>query len=711
MSCVILLAYLLSSCGQPSAPHTSTGQAVRSGRSVRVGVYQNKPKVFWNEAGQAAGLFIELLERIAAAEGWTLVYTPCAWPDCQQALTDGEIDLMPDVAYSAERDAIFDFHRTPVLESWSRVYAAPRSRIAQMSDLNGRRVAVLRGSIQESMLEQLMSGFGYEVERVPTGSFDQAFERVADGQADAAVANHLFGDFYCPEYGLVKTAIDFGPVKLYYATAVGRAPDLLAAIDRRLEDWIPQRGSPYYTTLGHWAQLQTRFGVPPVVFWVLGGVGTLLLAASGATVLLRRQVRIRTEHLERINLDLQESEQRYQTLARISPAGIFRTDLSGATTYVNPRWCAIAGLLAEEALGDGWLQAVHPDDRERLTRGWQEATQLQRPSWSDYRFVRPDGAVVWVMGQAVPELDAEGQIAGYVGTITDITERKRAEEAIRTLNAELEQRVAQRTAELQAAMFKAMEADRLKSVFLATMSHELRTPLNSIIGFTGMILMNLAGPLTPEQEKQLNMVQDSARHLLDLINDVLDISKIEAGQVELAHKPFDMHRTIQKSIETILPVAEKKGLSLTVAVDTGVGEIIGDRRRVEQVLLNLLNNAAKFTQRGQVRIECAVEGDHVVTRVSDTGIGIRAEDLDVLFKPFRQLDTGITRQYEGTGLGLSICSRLVEMMGGRIWVESESGKGSTFSFALPRSPGRQRGSQDGERAVGRWKSTLGSERR
>jgi signal transduction histidine kinase len=242
--------------------------------------------------------------------------------------------------------------------------------------------------------------------------------------------------------------------------------------------------------------------------------------------------------------------------------------------------------------------------------------------------------------------------------------------------------LAEQTAELAVALDRAEEADRLKSVFLATMSHELRTPLNSIIGFTGIMLMGLVGPLAPEQKKQLGMVQDSARHLLELINDVLDISKIEAGQIELAHHPFDMRTTIQKSIEKIAPLADKKGLAVTAVIAPPVDQFIGDRRRVEQILINLLSNAVKFTERGEVRIESQVEDGWLITRVIDTGIGIQPEDMDSLFKPFRQVDSGITRLNEGTGLGLSISKRLVELMGGSIQVESEWGKGSRFVFAL-----------------------------
>ena len=263
------------------------------------------------------------------------------------------------------------------------------------------------------------------------------------------------------------------------------------------------------------------------------------------------------------------------------------------------------------------------------------------------------------------------------------------------MNVNLERCIAERTWELSQAKDAAESADRLKSAFLATMSHELRTPLNSIIGFTGIVLQGLAGPLNDEQATQLGMVRDSSRHLLALINDVLDISKIEAGQLKVAAAPFDLAASIRKVAAIVEPLAGKKGLELSVRVAPGVGPMVGDARRVEQVMLNLLGNAIKFTDTGSVKLEVAPADDlsppgltqpAVRLTVADTGIGIKPEDEALLFAPFRQVESDLSRQHEGTGLGLAICKKLVELMGGTIKVESKWQQGSVFSVTLPLKP-------------------------
>lgn len=287
----------------------------------------------------------------------------------------------------------------------------------------------------------------------------------------------------------------------------------------------------------------------------------------------------------------------------------------------------------------------------------------------ELQLVRRDGSLFW--GRMKLQATDQSDISkGIVGVIEDITAERENEESLRK------------------AVEAAETADRIKSAFLATMSHELRTPLNSIIGFTGILLQGLVGPLNEEQKKQLGMVRDSSNHLLELINDVLDISKIEAGQLEIVAEPFDLRASLEKSYSVLRPMADKRGIALELQIEPGVGTLTSDRRRVEQILLNLASNAIKFTDQGSVQIACKENATEVEVRVRDTGIGIRPEDIGVLFRPFRQVDSGTTRKYEGTGLGLSICKRLVELLGGRIWVESQLGEGSTFTFVLPLNGGK-----------------------
>jgi PAS domain S-box-containing protein len=270
--------------------------------------------------------------------------------------------------------------------------------------------------------------------------------------------------------------------------------------------------------------------------------------------------------------------------------------------------------------------------------------------------------------------------------IASLRARKQRTEAMAELmraRLELEERVRQRTAELVQAKDAAESADRLKSAFLATMSHELRTPLNSIIGFTGIVLQGLAGPLNGEQKKQLGMVQNSARHLLALINDVLDISKIEAGQLEIQCAPFSLPEAIRKAVTVVSPLAQRKGIALRTEIAPEIDTVLGDQRRTEQILLNLLGNAIKFTDRGEVCVHCVRDRQWLVTAIRDTGVGIDPQHQQSIFEPFRQADTGLTRKHEGTGLGLSICKRLLDRLGGSISVESAPGQGSTFTVRLP----------------------------
>ncbi|WP_298494152.1 ATP-binding protein [uncultured Algibacter sp.] len=267
---------------------------------------------------------------------------------------------------------------------------------------------------------------------------------------------------------------------------------------------------------------------------------------------------------------------------------------------------------------------------------------------------------------------------------SDISERKKAELELKKYRNNLEELVKLRTAELEKEKVKAQSADLMKSAFLASMSHELRTPMNSIIGFTGILLKEFAGPLNKEQKKQLGMVKNSSQHLLGLINDILDFSKIEAGKLKVSLHPFNYLITLEKTIDFLMPQAVKKGLVVNSEITEFDITLNSDERRVEQILINLISNAIKFSSEGIILVKVDVTDNFVVTQVIDQGIGIRKKDIDKLFEPFIQIDVGLNENQEGTGLGLTISKNLVEKLGGEIKVESIIGKGTNFTFTLPK---------------------------
>ncbi|HEY9623010.1 MAG TPA: PAS domain S-box protein [Crinalium sp.] len=387
-------------------------------------------------------------------------------------------------------------------------------------------------------------------------------------------------------------------------------------------------------------------------------------------------------------LALQESEDRFRVLVTHAPVGIFQTDAEGQCLYVNPRWLEMTGLSAADAMGTGWQQALHSDDRKAILTEWIQATQEGRPFGLEYRFQKPDGSVTWVSGRAITVPNESGEIHRYFGTVMDITDRKQAEE------------------DLRQAMEAAEAANLAKSMFLANMSHELRTPLNVILGFAQ--IMSHDSTLTLSQKDDLQTIRRSGDHLLSLINDVLDLSKIEAGHCALEEVGFDLIAMLHGLDTMMAERAQAKRLQLTLDIAPDVPQfVMADEQKLRQILLNLLSNAIKFTQQGGVtlRVTCQTahdKGDFKLSRsqaetdltnlsssifhtlqfeVIDTGVGIAADELDSIFDAFVQAEAG-RRSASGTGLGLAISRKLLELMHGDISVESTPNLGSTFTVTV-----------------------------
>jgi signal transduction histidine kinase/PAS domain-containing protein len=384
---------------------------------------------------------------------------------------------------------------------------------------------------------------------------------------------------------------------------------------------------------------------------------------------------------------LRERTEQLQLALQVSRMGVWRGDLrSGELTTIQGGG-PISGLPDEISPSsvEAFLALIHPQDVPEVTARFLQATETGEAYHTEFRLILPDAGIRWVSAQGRCTLDATGKPTVMIGVDLDITERKMAEDSLRDAKQTLERKVAERTAELQSAKERAESADKLKSQFLANMSHELRTPLNGVLGFTEFLIDEKAGSINPRQREYLTDVHNSGSHLLQLINDVLDLAKVESGQDNLRVSTFSPGKAIEEVCAVVKGIANKKRVEVTASVAPELSAVSLDEKKFKQICYNLISNAVKFTDAsGRVSLEAsAPEAGWFVLRVSDTGIGIKAEDLPRLFHEFEQLETGTARRYEGTGLGLALTKRLVEMHGGTVSVESLFGVGSTFQVRLP----------------------------
>jgi len=395
---------------------------------------------------------------------------------------------------------------------------------------------------------------------------------------------------------------------------------------------------------------------------------------------------------KRAEAQLRQTERKYRTLVEQVPSVVYTAEYgeSGRWYYVSPRIESMLGFTPEEWLADPdlWYERMVPEDRERAMADDARSHTTGEPLRSEYRLRSRDGRVVWVRDEAEAVLDDEGNAVFHHGILVDITLGKEAEDSVGRLAAALEERVRERTTELEAANQELAEAkdvaeraNRAKSEFLSRMSHELRTPLNAILGF-GQLMET--STLVPDDVESVQQILKGGRHLLDLINEVLDIARIESRSLTLSPEPVSVDDVVHEVVDLILPLAAERGIELRLDPSDPSRFVLADRQRLKQVMLNLLANAVKYNREGgSVTVFYHLDlPDHLSIWVSDTGPGIAPEDRERLFFPFDRLDAergGV----EGTGLGLALTKALVEAMHGSIGMESELGRGSAFWVSLP----------------------------
>ncbi len=376
---------------------------------------------------------------------------------------------------------------------------------------------------------------------------------------------------------------------------------------------------------------------------------------------------------------LRESEEFNRSLVENLPDIIAIYDSKGIVRFANKAGLNILGSPESKVIGEPILSFVADYQRSDIEQKIRARLSGARLAPYEVDIRTGGGENITAILQAIRISYKKESVVLVL--MTNITERKQAEQRLLEAHNDLEKKVALRTRELSDANRHLQELDRLKSMFIASMSHELRTPLNSIIGFTGIIVKGLAGEVNAEQKKQLSMVQESARHLLALINDVIDISKIEADKIEAAISTFDLADVIREVRDTFGKTVEEQGIMLNVEIPGSIA-VTSDERRIKQIIMNLVGNAIKFTDKGRVDVTVVPKGTVVEIRVRDTGIGIGKEDLGKLFRPFSRIAVP-GRLTEGTGLGLYLSQKLARFLGGEITADSEPGSGSVFTFSFP----------------------------
>ncbi|MBS2023809.1 MAG: response regulator, partial [Deltaproteobacteria bacterium] len=398
----------------------------------------------------------------------------------------------------------------------------------------------------------------------------------------------------------------------------------------------------------------------------------------------RLRAQLRRKHFEdenrriREQLVRKETDARFQRLIHSNIIGVVLGDLSGQLTEANGAFVQMTGWSrAELTSGTLSFDAITPPEWHARDGGaLSELRARKDPQPYEKEILRKDGARLPIL-QGLVRIEDTDKIIGFA---LDRTEQKRSEEALRASKLALEAS----NAELALAKERAERESQFKSKFLASMSHELRTPLNAVLGFSELLEQQIVGPLVGKQKAYVNHIHSSGKHLLNLVNDILDLSKIEAGRMELSRTRAGLDKQVEAVLAIVAPLAEKKKLRIEVLLAPGLPELFIDPVRVKQVLYNLLSNAIKFSPQGSVIELSAERVDELVSvACKDAGVGIKPEDLPRLFREFEQLENAPEQQHQGTGLGLALTRRLVELHGGTISVTSTVGRGSTFTFTLP----------------------------
>ncbi|MFH1137401.1 MAG: transporter substrate-binding domain-containing protein [Pseudomonadota bacterium] len=622
------------------------------------------PVEFLDDDGRVKGIAIDYLNLVAQKLGIEISFTSApTWDKTQEMFHQGGFDLFSALALTPERQGTVLFTQ-PYLTLPTAIFTRHEiPYINNLEELAGQKVAVVKGYA----MAEWVGKYYPNIPLVETPDITTALNLLQSKEVFAYIGSILTTSHYIRKNGYTNLKVT-GQTDFKYQLALAAAKDqpLLSGILQKALDSMDEREKN--SIFQKWISVTYEQRVDYSLLWkfMVGALVILILFFYW-----NRRLSIEIKERKQVEQALNVSRDRLELALEGGNLGFWDIDLKTGRTTTNERWSEMLGYEPGEIKADRdfWIQSVHPDDRDMVLKTGRDYRDGLTPLYdAEYRILDKQGEIRWQLSKgAIVERNGQGRALRIVGTVMDITARKQAEEL------------------LHQAQNAAEEANRAKSDFLAHMSHEIRTPMNAIIG---MVHLALQTDLTPKQRDYIKKIRSSANSLLGIINDILDFSKIEAGKLQIENINFDLNEIMEALSSLMTMLAQEKKLELLFDAARDVpSSLVGDPLRLSQVLTNLVSNAIKFTETGEIVVSTEVvrKIDHRVLirfSVKDDGIGLTEEQVNRLFQAFSQADASTTRKYGGAGLGLAICRRLVNLMGGDIWVKSRPGEGSVFFFTV-----------------------------
>jgi two-component system cell cycle sensor histidine kinase/response regulator CckA len=638
-------------------------------KTIKVGIYENEPKIF-SEKEKPSGFWVELLNYIALEEGWNIEWVHGTWDECLQRLENGEIDLMPDVAYTKERNEKYDFQNETVFISWTRIYVPMGSKIQSLPDLDNKKIAVLKGSVNyvgTDGIKELTEKFGINSIFVETNSYNNVFKLLEEKEVDAGVVNKNFGNSEEKEYKVKRTTIVFQPSDLRFAfpKKSSLTPLLISRIGYHIREMKADKSSVYYNLIERYFEgpITERFMVPLWIKKTMFAICGLLLFLVMVSIVSRFQVKKKTEQLK-------ESEERYRRLFENSPEGILVAEVKNKRfLYANSSICRMLGYSKEEFKNMS-VYDIHPKDSlDNVISNFEAQARGEKTLAPLIPCLRKDGTVIYA-DIVTTMMEIEGRECN-VGFFTDITQRKKAEEEKEKINLQL------------------LQAQKMESVgrLAGTIAHDFNNLLTAIIGYGNLLCDELSSedPRREMLEEMLNAANQAAR----LTGQLLTFSRKTPVKLEV----LDLNSVVKELKGMIDRLIGEDIVFFLSDTHGGQINIKGDVTQIEQVILNLVVNArdampeggrlslktekVTISEKETVEIPYSYAGDFACLTITDTGIGMSEDMCSKIFDPF------YTTKKTGTGLGLSVVHGIIKKHKGWINVESEPDKCTTFRIYLP----------------------------